>query len=60
MPVAGNLGRPNLRRDVVEPSQCGENHQQPFLYWERLFLLPRAKYGWVIGNWSIYTLVASR
>jgi hypothetical protein len=30
-PVAGSLGRPDLRRDAVEPSQCGENYQQPYL-----------------------------
>jgi len=30
-PVAGNLGRPDLRRDAVEPNQCGDNYRQPYL-----------------------------
>jgi hypothetical protein len=28
-PVAGNLGRPDLRRDAVEPNQRGATYQQP-------------------------------
>jgi len=37
-PVAGNLGRPDLRRDVVVPNQCGENYRQPYLLRAAAFL----------------------
>jgi hypothetical protein len=31
LPVAGSLGRPDLRRDAVEPNQRGGHYRQPRL-----------------------------